>query len=572
MANSEQVVNIDVKTSGAKEAAKEVTGLGKVLKNLSSAFSKVFSPAIVASYFKSAVQSSGALEKELLVLRLALGKLKAAVGDALAPLGAVLLPVMQKAVWAATQLVKAIGKVTSALFSQGNAARTTAKNQTDLIAANDKVKRSLAGFDEINQLDTADSTETEASPEPAANDTLTPQLQGVVDKILSLTAPLKEIDFSPAVAAFGRLKDAISPITQSLFGGLEWAWHNLLVPLAAWTIENVLPVFLDILGERLAFLNTIIMAFQPLANWLLNNFLIPIGQWTGEIILQALHWLVESLGNITTWIQENAKFVESIIIVLSSFAVAWELVKGAMWLANGAMGIWNTVSTLGTAITSAFSLAMNTLLTPINLIIVAIAAVIAIVVLLVKNWDTVKAVAIGVWESIKTAWAGAWSWFREKIIDPLTNGFKNMVNGIIGFLNALIGGVVSGVNGIVAVINKLSFQVPDWVPGLGGKSLGFQLNTVSTPQIPYLAKGAVLPANKPFLAVVGDQRNGTNVEAPLETIKHALSEVLALQDIGGETVVQVNFTGDLAQLARVLKPAIATETRRKGMSLAKGAV
>ena len=72
--------------------------------------------------------------------------------------------------------------------------------------------------------------------------------------------------------------------------------------------------------------------------------------------------------------------------------------------------------------------------------------------------------------------------------------------------------------------------------------------------------------------MVGDQRNGTNVEAPLETIKHALSEVLALQDIGGETVVQVNFTGDLAQLARVLKPAIATETRRKGMSLAKGAV
>jgi hypothetical protein len=72
------------------------------------------------------------------------------------------------------------------------------------------------------------------------------------------------------------------------------------------------------------------------------------------------------------------------------------------------------------------------------------------------------------------------------------------------------------------------------------------------------------------MAVLGDQKHGTNIEAPLETIKQALAEVLALQEGGGETVVTVNFTGDLAQLARVLKPAIETETRRKGGSLASG--
>ena len=52
------------------------------------------------------------------------------------------------------------------------------------------------------------------------------------------------------------------------------------------------------------------------------------------------------------------------------------------------------------------------------------------------------------------------------------------------------------------------------------------IRTINVPQIPYLAKGAVLPANRPFLAVVGDQRHGTNVEAPLATIQEAVALVM----------------------------------------------
>jgi hypothetical protein len=78
-----------------------------------------------------------------------------------------------------------------------------------------------------------------------------------------------------------------------------------------------------------------------------------------------------------------------------------------------------------------------------------------------------------------------------------------------------------------------------------------------TPPVPQLANGAVLPANKPFLAMVGDQKNGTNIEAPLETIKQALSEVMAQQ--GWD--VNVEFRGELADLARILAPAITKEQR-----------
>lgn len=93
------------------------------------------------------------------------------------------------------------------------------------------------------------------------------------------------------------------------------------------------------------------------------------------------------------------------------------------------------------------------------------------------------------------------------------------------------------------------------------------------PSIPRLAQGAVLPANKPFLAMVGEQRHGTNVEAPLGTIKQALAEVLA-QMGGGDREVVIKFaaSGGLAELVRLLKPYIDKEGSRVGASMITGGV
>ena len=80
--------------------------------------------------------------------------------------------------------------------------------------------------------------------------------------------------------------------------------------------------------------------------------------------------------------------------------------------------------------------------------------------------------------------------------------------------------------------------------------------------IPYLAQGAVIPPNAPFYAVLGDQKNGTNVEAPLETIKQALAEVMG--EYGMD--VNVEFTGELAALARRGAPVITREQRRNAIA------
>jgi len=103
---------------------------------------------------------------------------------------------------------------------------------------------------------------------------------------------------------------------------------------------------------------------------------------------------------------------------------------------------------------------------------------------------------------------------------------KSAVNGVISLLNGMISRLVSALNSVVRAANKLSFTVPAWVPSIGGRRFGVNMSYVSAPQIPYLAKGAVLPAGKPFLAMVGDQRHGTNVEAPLSTIQEAVALVM----------------------------------------------
>lgn len=100
--------------------------------------------------------------------------------------------------------------------------------------------------------------------------------------------------------------------------------------------------------------------------------------------------------------------------------------------------------------------------------------------------------------------------------------FHALLNGGIQILN----GLIQGLNMLIKGANKIKFDVPDWVPGIGGKEFGFNIPTISTIPLPHLAEGTVIPPRHKFAAILGDQKHGTNIEAPLETIKQANREVL----------------------------------------------
>lgn len=150
-------------------------------------------------------------------------------------------------------------------------------------------------------------------------------------------------------------------------------------------------------------------------------------------------------------------------------------------------------------------------------------------------WDAVKTVFQGVVDFVSSVFAGDWKGAWEGIVtvfsgiwEGIVAFLKTPINGAIGVVNGFLKSVEMVVNAVIGLLNGISVEVPDWeiFGDLAGNTYGFNIAPVSLPQIPQLAKGAVLPANRPFLAMVGDQRHGTNVEAPLATIQEAVALVM----------------------------------------------
>jgi len=99
--------------------------------------------------------------------------------------------------------------------------------------------------------------------------------------------------------------------------------------------------------------------------------------------------------------------------------------------------------------------------------------------------------------------------------DGVKDGAKIAINWVIEKINGFLSGIVGGINSLFEKWN--SIPIPGWL----------SIPLITVPQIPYLATGAVIPPNAPFAAILGDQRSGTNVEAPLSTIEQAVENVLA---------------------------------------------
>lgn len=151
--------------------------------------------------------------------------------------------------------------------------------------------------------------------------------------------------------------------------------------------------------------------------------------------------------------------------------------------------------------------------------------------LFTEMWDAVQKKASDIWEVIKNVWKEAGTWFEEHVTTPLGNAWeavvgtiKNAVNSVIGKVEGMLNAVIRGINWLIDQLNRIKFDVPDWVPGIGGQSLGFNISHVSEVNLPRLANGAVIPPNQQFAAILGDQRSGKNLEAPASLIRQMVIE------------------------------------------------
>lgn len=477
----------------------------------------------------------------------------------------------------------------------------------------------------------------------------------ILDTIENITADTVEwaqnIDFSPLITSFENVTSALKPLTADIFDGIEWFWDNILLPMASWTISTLIPTFLNLLAAAIKVLDSAISALKPMGKWLWDKFLKPIATWTGGIIVGALKGITSALNGVSDWIKNHQTAVENFAVVVGTLGSAFAI-SGIIQGVVSAFAALAAGTSVLTPLITALGVAVNFLTSSITLVCLGIGALIAIGVLLYKNWETVKQFFIDLWDSFKmtiqqfvdwvtevwtsikdffagiwqgikdvfavvaewftgifqAAWDGilsvwnavigwfsnlwtgikdifsavgswfgdifttAWTniksafsataqffrdlwtaikspfikvadWFKDifskawqavkdvfstggKIFDGIKEGitgvFTTVVNGIIGGINKVISTPLDFLNGILNDIRDIE------IAGFTPFDEFWDYDPIPVPQIPMLATGAVIPPNSEFLAVLGDQKRGTNIEAPLDTIKQALFEALAV--------------------------------------------
>lgn len=380
----------------------------------------------------------------------------------------------------------------------------------------------------------------------------------------NIVSMVSAIDWVGLFSAMGTLAIDVLQAINGILGQVDWGavgqkimecieavdWAGVLSQLGE-IINNNWPLLLAILGAALLpqistfILSTVLGAVLNALAVFIASVVASIGLWplllvaAVSVILAAI---IETLRKHGDDIRAGVdKFGETIADIIRS---AGEKVK-EIW-----NGLWLTVKLIGMQLWEDITQGWN------------------------DFWINIGTALDSAAADIQQGWNDAWtavSDFVSDIWEGITDTIEMAINGIIGLVNGMISAIVGGVNGVIGVLNGFGFDVPEWAQDkLGVERVGFNIDPITAPQIPYLAQGAVIPANHEFLAVLGDQTNGTNIEAPLATIQQALAEVM--EAYTGQQDITIRFAGDLAQLARVLKPYIDKEENRRGAKLVTGGV
>lgn len=355
-----------------------------------------------------------------------------------------------------------------------------------------------------------------------------------LDIATMLRAALANIDWVQATGDLGALAIGILTAINTALSQADWGsvGQTIMGMFAAIDWLGLIQQLVELLANTWPLVLTAVL-IPALSAWITGTLLPAIGAWiTGVAIPAILGWLGSIVASIVSAIGLWPALLIAAIVALFAALVA-VIVSNWEDICDWFSGAWDD-----------FVAGWN------------------------DFWDSVAFCAQEWWKSVTTEWTNFWNGIVDKfnalksglsqawdafwtglsdrvgdIWNGIVNTVKGAVNSLIGFINGMITAVVGGLNSAIDALNSLSVDIPDWVPVVGGNRLGFSIGHITAPQIPYLAQGAVIPPNREFLAILGDQTHGTNIEAPLETIEQAVANVmgnmLSGQMAGFEAVVSL---------------------------------
>lgn len=300
------------------------------------------------------------------------------------------------------------------------------------------------------------------------------------------------------------------------------------------TFEDILSNMSDGLGFIKTTVDEVFKTFKTLYETYIQPVIQSFGDRWSELVTGKLAPMFKNLSSL---FKELASLVKTI----------WETL------------IYPTIQKFAPAFTTVFSAVGNIILTTMEKTTDLINGFVTVLKGVIKfingvfSGDWKKA-----WDGIADIFGGAW----KMLVTLLKTPFK----AIIDMINAMIDGVVGGVNTLINALKAISIDVPDWFTkktGIG--DLGFGgLSTIKATHIPQLANGAVIPPNNKFMAILGDQKSGTNIEAPLDTIVQAFKTAISgMNTQGGDIVIELNGK----EIARAVKDEDTSTYKRTGQGL-----
>lgn len=349
----------------------------------------------------------------------------------------------------------------------------------------------------------------------------------------------------------GPLGDAILKIEAflgKLIDSLKLLWESVLVPLINWIIANLLPVvakIIDVVGTTaIKVLESLIKIVGDVADTLSGIIDFLVGVFTGdwELAWQGIKEIADGAWSFIKDVVSGAWGIIKTVtkgalnIIKTVISAAWNAIKTAT------STVWNAIKKTLSGLWSALKTTANTVFDAIKTKVTGV-------------WDKIKDKTSRTWESVTTFVSTKVEAIKTAITDKFNaarDAVKLAFEGIVDFIKRPINQAISIVNNAVGMINNAiggiesAFSFGPWnVPTpFGTKTIGFHATFPRVGTIPYLASGAVIPPRSEFLAVLGDQKKGNNLEAPESLLRQIVREESGKGQREGNTYnVTVNASG-----------------------------
>lgn len=462
---------------------------GLLMNIVMRAFSGVMSG--IKAGFDNLAQYSNGTNSCLSVLWGSLIRLQNSLATAFNPILTVITPILSRFIDLISTAITYVGMFfgylagnktyTKALAVQKNYAASLDKTAKSTKKATKAAKDYLSPLDEINRYTTNKDTDTT----PSGSD----------------------VNGTPISKMFERL------------------YTNIILPMLKFLIENGLPFLINLLAGLFDFLGEHQWIIDAIGAALLGAF---VSSKISPLVL-GIRSAITSLIGVFTGAGGLSGAISMIVTAFDRFAVASNVIPIAIALAVAAIVLiithWDqlkaAMSKLMDWIKGVFSVDWNAQLGVLG-------EGIEVLLSTVKGiFNSIKQICSGFITFLKGAFTGNIDMALKGVLGILRGVanlvfsiFKTPVNEVIALFNAMGQTIVKAINNLIDGLNHI--KVPDWVPGIGGK--GINLSHANFRRVPYLAQGAVIPAGNPFLAVLGDQTRGNNLEMPENLLRKIVSE------------------------------------------------